>query len=40
MEAIEQGDKSKFMQVIKRLNKVQVYQLIYTLDRLGYNLIH
>ena len=40
MDCIESGDKVKFMQMIKKLNKTQVYQLIYAKDIIGYNLIH
>jgi hypothetical protein len=40
MEYIHSGQLSKFTQLLRKLKKIEVYQLLYTLDQMGYNLVH
>lgn len=40
IDAISQGDMVKFSSICKSLTKLQTYQLLFTVDRYGYTLIH
>jgi hypothetical protein len=40
MEALEKNDEDRFAEVLEQMTDSSVCQLLYAVDRFGYNLIH